>query len=48
MGMCTSLHDWIWQEDASGYEWAECAQCGAISSEYDEPDDESYVHDEIY
>lgn len=39
--MCTSLHDWISQEDPSGYEWAECAQCGAIEYEdddYDDPD----------
>jgi hypothetical protein len=38
MGMCTALHDWIWQEDASGYEFAECAQCGAITGDFDEPD----------
>ena len=41
MGMCTSLHDWISQEDPSGYEWAECAQCGAVSHpDYDEPDND--------
>ena len=46
MGLCTSLHDWIWQEDASGYEWAVCAQCEAVSSEYDEPESDHDWGDE--
>ena len=33
---CQALHDWITQEDHTGYQWSECAQCGA--AEYLEPD----------
>jgi hypothetical protein len=36
MSTCQSLHDWVSQEDPTGYEWAECAQCGAISKGDDE------------
>jgi len=43
---CQSLHDWVSQEDASGYEWSECAQCGAVgNSEVDDSEDRSYDYE---
>ena len=26
------MHDFITQQDHTGYEWAECAQCGAVDT----------------
>jgi hypothetical protein len=26
---CQAMHDYVTQQDHTGYEWRECAQCGA-------------------
>ena len=44
---CNAMHDWVTQEDHTGYEWSECAQCGAVEHEgYDDSEDRTYDYED--